>query len=61
MKHPQFSCSVSDESTALPHFWEHTVGSGHAPLALRADWRTQCAQCAGSSAFVMSAFTAVMR
>jgi len=27
--------------TALPHFWEHTVGSGHATLALRADWQTQ--------------------
>jgi hypothetical protein len=35
MKHPQFSCSLWDEATALPHFWEHTVGSGHASLALR--------------------------
>ena len=26
---------------ALPHFWEHTIGSGHAPLALRADWQRQ--------------------
>jgi xylan 1,4-beta-xylosidase len=26
---------------SLPHFWEHTVGSGHAPLALRADWQAQ--------------------
>jgi len=25
----------------LPHFWEHTVGSGHATLALRADWQAQ--------------------
>jgi xylan 1,4-beta-xylosidase len=23
----------------LPHFWEHTVGSDHAPMALRADWQ----------------------
>jgi xylan 1,4-beta-xylosidase len=27
--------------TRLPHFWEHTVGSGHATLALRADWQAQ--------------------
>ena len=26
-------------TTDLPYFWEHTVGSGHAPLALRADWQ----------------------
>ena len=25
----------------MPHFWEHTVGSGHATLALREDWRAQ--------------------
>ncbi len=29
----------------LPHYWEHTVGSCHAPLALRADWRAQLARC----------------
>ena len=28
----------------LPHFWEHTVGSCHATLALRADWQTQLAR-----------------
>jgi xylan 1,4-beta-xylosidase len=27
--------------TALLHFWEHTVGSGHATLGLRADWQRQ--------------------
>jgi len=27
--------------TPLPHFWEHTVGSGHATLGLRADWQRQ--------------------
>ncbi len=25
----------------LSHSWEHTIGSGHAPLALRADWQAQ--------------------
>jgi xylan 1,4-beta-xylosidase len=29
----------------LPHFWEHTVGSCHAPLALRADWQAQLRRC----------------
>jgi xylan 1,4-beta-xylosidase len=45
MKHIQFSCCLSAPSAALPHFWEHTVGSGHAPLALRADWQRQLRQC----------------
>ncbi len=36
-----FSGDLSEPSTALPHFWEHTVGSGHATLALRADWQAQ--------------------
>jgi xylan 1,4-beta-xylosidase len=41
----QFSCDVSSSSEALPHFWEHTVGSCHAPLALRADWQRQMRRC----------------
>ena len=45
MKHLQFSCSLWDEATPLPHFWEHTVGSGHAPLALRGDWQRQLHEC----------------
>lgn len=45
MKHLQFSCCLWDEATALPHFWEHTVGSGHAPLALRGDWQRQLSEC----------------
>ncbi|MGH7015061.1 MAG: GH39 family glycosyl hydrolase [Stellaceae bacterium] len=36
-----FSSDLSGCATALPHFWEHTVGSGHATLALRADWQAQ--------------------
>ena len=27
------------------HCWEHTVGSCHAPLALRADWQAQLRRC----------------
>ncbi|GAB2592016.1 beta-xylosidase [Dyella jejuensis] len=37
----QFSATLNAKATALPHFWEHTVGSGHATLALRADWQSQ--------------------
>lgn len=37
----RFSGSLCGESTPLPHFWEHTVGSGHATLGLRADWQAQ--------------------
>ncbi|MDQ6654049.1 MAG: glycosyl hydrolase [Acidobacteriota bacterium] len=29
----------------LPHFWEQTVGSDHAPVALRADWQRQLQRC----------------
>jgi xylan 1,4-beta-xylosidase len=38
---PDFTCQLTQEPTDFPHFWEHTVGSGHAPLALRADWQQQ--------------------
>ena len=37
----RFDGSLRGASTALPHFWEHTVGSGHATLCLRADWQAQ--------------------
>jgi len=36
-----FNCDVHGTPLALPHFWEHTVGSDHAPMALRADWQEQ--------------------
>ncbi len=39
-----FTGSLSDPKTPFPHFWEHTVGSGHATLALRADWQQQLAR-----------------
>lgn len=38
---PTFTGDLGGPSTNLPHFWEHTVGSGHATLALRADWQAQ--------------------
>ena len=45
MADPTFSVRLSDPVDDLTHIWEHTVGSCHAPLALRADWQTQLAQC----------------
>jgi xylan 1,4-beta-xylosidase len=36
-----FFCDLAEATTPLPHFWEHTVGSDHAPVALRADWQGQ--------------------
>jgi len=34
-----FDCSLAAAPIPLAHVWEHTVGSGRALLALRADWR----------------------
>jgi len=42
---PTFACDLSQPSDAFEHFWEHTVGSGHAPLALRSDWQAQMQKC----------------
>jgi xylan 1,4-beta-xylosidase len=40
-----FFCNLAEPSTPLPHFWEHTVGSDHATVALRADWQRQLQHC----------------
>ncbi|UAY52855.1 GH39 family glycosyl hydrolase [Ferruginibacter albus] len=40
-----FSCDLTGHSLPFPHFWEHTIGSGHATLALRADWQRQLLRC----------------
>ncbi len=36
-----FFCDLAEATIPLPHFWEHTVGSDHALVALRADWQRQ--------------------
>jgi hypothetical protein len=36
----QFSCDVSRPPKDRPHFWEHTIGSGHAPLSVAAITRS---------------------
>lgn len=45
METVHFRCDFSDAHTPLRHSWEHTVGSGHAPMALRADWQAQLRRC----------------
>ncbi|HKO43769.1 MAG TPA: cellulase family glycosylhydrolase [Pyrinomonadaceae bacterium] len=40
-----FFCDLAEATTPLPHFWEHTVGSDHAPIGLRADWQQQLTRC----------------
>jgi xylan 1,4-beta-xylosidase len=42
---PDFTCDHGGVSTPLQHVWEHTLGSGHATLALRADWQRQLRRC----------------
>jgi xylan 1,4-beta-xylosidase len=37
----RFVVDLASKPTPLPHTWEHTVGSCHAPLGLRADWQEQ--------------------
>jgi xylan 1,4-beta-xylosidase len=40
-----FQCHWPAAGTPLPHFWEHTVGSCHAPLGLRSDWQAHLRRC----------------
>lgn len=36
-----FTCNLDAPGSGLAHVWSHTVGSGRALLALRADWQAQ--------------------
>ena len=45
MGNVQFRCDLSGKVTLFPHFWEHTVGGDHAPMALRADCQAQLRRC----------------
>lgn len=51
MSRIDFFCNLAEPWTPLPHFWEHTVGSDHAPVALRADWQWQLQLCHGELGF----------
>ena len=57
---PTFSCDLSRPAKPFTHFWEHTVGSGHAPLALRADWQTQLRRCHNELGFQHVRFHALL-
>jgi len=39
MARAHFRFHLAAPAAPLPHIWEHTVGSCHATLALRADWQ----------------------
>jgi xylan 1,4-beta-xylosidase len=36
---------IKSKPSQFPHFWENCIGSGHATLALRADWQQQLTRC----------------
>ena len=55
-----FTCDFSQPSKAFSHFWEHTVGSGHALLALRADWQAQMQRCHNELGFQYVRFHALL-
>ena len=37
----EFMCDLVGVPVPLKHHWEYSVGSDHAPVALRADWQEQ--------------------
>ncbi len=41
----EFACDLGGKPVPLKHFWEYSVGSDHAPVALRADWQEQLKRC----------------
>ena len=55
-----FTCDFLQPPKPFPHFWEHTVGSGHAPLALRADWQAQMLRCHNELGFQHVRFHALL-
>lgn len=57
---PDFTCSFLQQPAAFPHFWEHTVGSGHALLGLRADWQAQMLRCHNELGFEHVRFHALL-
>jgi xylan 1,4-beta-xylosidase len=57
---PDFTCNLRQPGSVFQHFWEHTVGSGHAPLALRADWQKQMLRCHQELGFQYVRFHALL-
>jgi xylan 1,4-beta-xylosidase len=55
-----FSSDCSKPSYRLPHVWERIVGSGHALLALRADWQRDILQCKSDLGFEYVRFHGIL-
>jgi xylan 1,4-beta-xylosidase len=55
-----FNCNIAEAAQPFPHFWEHTVGSGHATLALRADWQKQLLRCHAELGFKYVRFHGIL-
>lgn len=60
MKPTEFSCNLAATTSPLPHVWEHTIGSGHATLALRADYQQQLARCRRELGFMYVRFHGIL-
>src|SRR5438132_2250037 len=45
MEPVEFRCDAEGAAIPFPHNWEHTIGSDHAAMALRADYREQLKRC----------------
>jgi xylan 1,4-beta-xylosidase len=56
----EIRCDLAQHGTQLAHCWEHTVGSCHAPLALRADWQEQLKRCHAELGFQYVRFHGVL-
>jgi xylan 1,4-beta-xylosidase len=55
-----FSCNISTHAADFPHYWETVVGSGHATLALRADWQKQLKRCHHELGFTYVRFHGIL-
>lgn len=55
-----FTCNFLQPGKPFVHFGEHTVGSGHAPLALRADWQAPLLLCHNELGFQHVRFHALL-
>jgi xylan 1,4-beta-xylosidase len=45
MEPVEFWCDPDGTTVPLPHNWEHTIGSDHAPMALRTEYQEQLKRC----------------
>ncbi len=55
-----FTCNFLRSAKVFSHYWEHTVGSGHATLALRSDWQAQMLRCRKELGFQHVRFHALL-